>query len=88
MNEKIFASKLELSKLQTGYRQEEILEAKAAMEEAIESIKQNTRRFAKRQITWFKRSENMRWYDPRELETIIQDLDDVVLAFHNEGQKN
>ncbi len=38
MNEKIFASKLELSKLQTGYRQEEILEAKAAMEEAIENL--------------------------------------------------
>ncbi|MDN5106495.1 efflux RND transporter periplasmic adaptor subunit [Aliarcobacter butzleri] len=38
LNEKIFASKLELSKLQTGYRQEEILEAKAAMEEAIENL--------------------------------------------------
>ena len=29
------------------------------LEEAIEKIKQNTRRFAKRQISWFKRDENI-----------------------------
>ncbi len=30
---------------------------------AIEQIKMNTRRFAKRQITWFKRTENANWFD-------------------------
>ena len=30
---------------------------------AIEEIKKNTRRFAKRQMTWFKRTENAVWYD-------------------------
>lgn len=30
---------------------------------AIEEIKKNTRRFAKRQLTWFKRTENARWFD-------------------------
>ncbi|PTM07032.1 MAG: tRNA (adenosine(37)-N6)-dimethylallyltransferase MiaA [Bacteroidetes bacterium] len=30
---------------------------------AISEIKKNTRRFAKRQITWFKKDESMRWFD-------------------------
>ena len=53
LNEKIFASKLELSKLQTGYRQEEILEAKTAMEEAIENLNK-TKDTYNRQTNLFK----------------------------------
>jgi len=30
---------------------------------AVEEIKKNTRRFAKRQMTWFKRTENAKWFD-------------------------
>lgn len=30
---------------------------------AIEEIKKNTRRFAKRQMTWFRRTENTQWFD-------------------------
>ena len=36
------------------------------IEEAIEKIKQETRRYAKRQITWFKRIENLKWLDGLE----------------------
>jgi tRNA dimethylallyltransferase len=35
----------------------EYLDGKLSKEEAIDKIKQNTRRFAKRQLTWFKKSE-------------------------------
>ena len=31
--------------------------------ETIEEIKKNTRRFSKRQLTWFKRTENVAWFD-------------------------
>ena len=30
---------------------------------AVEQIKMNTRRFAKRQMTWFQRTENVSWFD-------------------------
>ena len=30
---------------------------------AIDEIKKNTRRFSKRQLTWFKRNENTKWFD-------------------------
>lgn len=34
-----------------------------SLEEAIEKIKQHTRNYAKRQITWFKRYNNIHWFD-------------------------
>jgi tRNA dimethylallyltransferase len=54
------------------------LDGKSNREEAIEKIKQNTRRFAKRQITWFNKSEDIKWYKPDELEPIIQYLNSIL----------
>lgn len=55
----------ERNALQTvGYRELfDYFEGKSTLEFAKEQIKQNTRRFAKRQMTWFKRTENAVWYD-------------------------
>lgn len=36
------------------------------LDTAIEEIKKNTRRFAKRQMTWFKRTENTMWFDYKD----------------------
>lgn len=54
-----------LNALQTvGYRELfDYFEQKISLDEAIEQIKMNTRRFAKRQLTWFKRTENTTWFD-------------------------
>jgi tRNA dimethylallyltransferase len=62
--ENLFPNK-NLNALQTvGYRELfDFLEGKTSLEFAIEQIKMNTRRFAKRQITWFKRTENAVWFD-------------------------
>ena len=40
-------------------------------EDLIELIKQNTRRFAKRQLTWFRRDEQMKWFEPHETTSIL-----------------
>jgi tRNA dimethylallyltransferase len=55
----------QLNALQTvGYRELfDYFENKTNLEFAIEQIKMNTRRFAKRQMTWFKRTENATWFD-------------------------
>lgn len=62
--ENLFPNK-NLNALQTvGYREFfEFFEGKTSLEFAVEQIKMNTRRFAKRQITWFKRTENAVWFD-------------------------
>jgi tRNA dimethylallyltransferase len=45
---------------------------------AIEEIKKNTRRFAKRQLTWFKREENTKWFDfETPYDTIISYINSV-----------
>ena len=40
-------------------------------DEAVELIKRNTRRYAKRQLTWFRRDERIRWFRPDALTEII-----------------
>lgn len=54
-----------LNALQTvGYRELfDYFDGKTTLDFAVEEIKKNTRRFAKRQITWFKRTENAKWFD-------------------------
>ena len=50
-----------------GYKEiVQYLNNELTKEEAIEKIKQETRRYAKRQITWFKRIENLKWIDGLE----------------------
>ncbi len=64
-----------LNALQTvGYRELfDYLDEKTNLEFAIEEIKKNTRRFAKRQLTWFKRTENVEWFDfETDLKKIIK----------------
>ena len=42
------------------------LSSELSLDEAIEKIKINTRRFAKRQMTWFKKDEEVRWFSPED----------------------
>mgnify|MGYP000505839693 FL=1 len=55
----------ELNALQTvGYRELfTYFDGECTLDFAIEEIKKNTRRFSKRQLTWFKRTENAKWFD-------------------------
>jgi tRNA dimethylallyltransferase len=70
--QELFPNK-QLNALQTvGYRELfDYFEGKNSLEIAIEQIKMNTRRFAKRQMTWFKRTENVNWFDFTTKKTVI-----------------
>ena len=46
------------------------LEGKVTLEEAVIAIKQNTRRFAKRQLTWFRKDPETRWFEPENYPAI------------------
>jgi len=55
-----------------GYRESfDYFDAKCTKEEAIEKIKQNTRKYAKKQITWLKRNNDYTWFSPTNLPQII-----------------
>jgi tRNA dimethylallyltransferase len=62
--EKLYPNK-NLNALQTvGYRELfQFFEGEISLEFAVEEIKKNTRRFSKRQMTWFKKTENVTWFD-------------------------
>lgn len=40
-------------------------------EEAIRLLKRNTRQYAKRQLTWFKKDQEIAWFHPSQIESII-----------------
>ena len=64
-----------------GYKEiVEYLNNELSLGEAIEKIKQETRRYAKRQITWFKRIESLKWLDGLEK---IQNNIDIILEVMN-----
>ncbi len=58
-----------LNALQTvGYKELfEYFEKKISLQEAIELIKRNTRHYAKRQMTWFKKDKSIQWITPDDL---------------------
>lgn len=61
-----------------GYKELfEHLEGKISLEVAVEEIKKNTRRFAKRQLTWFRKNEDVKWFDfrtpPQEILEYLED---------------
>jgi tRNA dimethylallyltransferase len=52
-----------------GYRELfEYLEGHCTLRHAVEKIKTNTRRYAKRQLTWFRRDKEMQWFRPEDVE--------------------
>ena len=52
----------------------EYLDGKTNLSSAVAMIKQNTRRFAKRQLTWFKRDESTTWFEPNKEKEILNYL--------------
>ena len=69
--------KRHLNALQTvGYRELfEHFDGNCSLEEAIELIKRNSRRYAKRQLTWFRRDESTGWYSPDDIEGVVAFID-------------
>ncbi|MBQ8154473.1 MAG: tRNA (adenosine(37)-N6)-dimethylallyltransferase MiaA [Prevotella sp.] len=43
-----------------------------SLEEAVERMKGNTRRYARKQLTWFKRDEQVQWFNPQQKEEILK----------------
>lgn len=70
----------DLNALQTvGYRELfDFFEEKITLDFAIEEIKKNTRRFAKRQMTWFKKDETVNWFSPFDQENIINFISNKI----------
>ena len=58
------------------------LDGNISLEDAVDKIKQNSRRYAKRQITWFKKYGDTSWFQPTETAAIIAFINSKLLD-HN-----
>lgn len=75
-----------LNALQTvGYKELfAYLANECTLEDAVEEIKKNTRRFAKRQLTWFKRDPSIKWFDwQTPVQELITYLTDTIEQYEN-----
>ncbi len=62
-----------------GYREFFMyFEGKISKEEAIRLIKRNTRRYARRQLTWFRNDNEMKWFHPGEKQQIIKYIENQL----------
>ena len=66
-----------------GYKEiVEYLDGKCSLDEAVDNIKKNTRHFAKRQLTWFRREENVNWIEKYEYsyddERILSKMTEII----------
>jgi len=56
------------------------LDGEWTIEEAMEKINVNTRRYAKRQMTWFKRDKEIEWFTPDDTEAIFNFIDSCLIS--------
>lgn len=73
--------------LQTvGYKEMfAFLEGIQTWDETLRLIKQNTRHYAKRQMTWFKKDQEIRWFHPENYDEILEFIQEKIKTF---AQKN
>lgn len=66
--------------LQTvGYKEIfDFMDGQYDWDEAVRLLKRNTRRYAKRQMTWFRRDDEIHWFSPKELEEIMMWIEEKV----------
>jgi len=56
-----------------GYKEMfDYMDGRWTLEEAVERMKGNTRRYARKQLTWYKRDSEMKWFNPDDQEEIIK----------------
>ena len=61
-----------------GYKELfDYLDGRWSLAEAVERIKGNTRRYARKQLTWFKRDPLIRWFHPDQKEEILKYLSTI-----------
>ncbi len=51
------------------------LDGDCSLEEAVDLIQRNSRKYARKQLTWFRRDQEIKWFDPNQVQDIISYLE-------------
>ena len=70
----------ELKSMQSiGYRHmADFIEGRLEWDEALDTMKRDTRRYAKRQLTWFRKDAEMIWFHPEQVDEIAEKIEEFV----------
>jgi tRNA dimethylallyltransferase len=62
-----------------------------SLEQAVEQVKMDTRRFAKRQLTWFRRDSRVRWHDVTDYDAVknalLKDCEKKIIEWMKGNEK-
>jgi tRNA dimethylallyltransferase len=74
-----------LNALQTvGYKELfDCINGTCSFTQAVDNIKKNTRQYAKRQLTWFKKDKSITWFEPEAVANVKHFLDVQLIATRN-----
>jgi tRNA dimethylallyltransferase len=62
-----------------GYKEMfEYLDGLATLDEAIFKIQSNTRKYARKQLTWYKKDDDLQWFNPDNVEEILKYISTIV----------
>ena len=62
-----------------GYKEMfEYLDGLTTLDQAIFKIQSNSRRYCRKQLTWFKRDESISWFNPDNIKEIINYIDEKL----------
>lgn len=86
--EKGYSPKL-VSMESLGYREiVQYLNREISYEKMISIFKQGSRNYAKRQLTWFRRDNRIRWFDVNDFENVEKLADKILLQFKKQKEEN
>lgn len=61
-----------------GYKEiYEYLDGKVSLDDAVETLKQNSRRYAKRQLTWFRNKMDVKWFDMTDVNNFTKKITEI-----------
>jgi tRNA dimethylallyltransferase len=62
-----------------GYRELfKHLDGKLSLEEAVDLIQRNTRKFARKQLTWFRKENRYQWFSPKDKVEMIRWIEESI----------
>ena len=62
-----------------GYKEMfEYLDGLTTLDEAIFKIQSNTRKYARKQLTWYKKDDDLQWFNPDNVEEILKYISTIV----------
>ncbi len=54
------------------------LDGDCSLDEAVDLIQRNTRKYARKQLTWFRRDQDIKWFEPEQISEIITYIDQIL----------